>query len=71
MTRQISQSSGVRHVASWIAVNAAPLRPDGVPIIDHLAQSRFTLAASVDGLYFSQDRAAVVQGRMANPASAR
>jgi putative ABC transport system permease protein len=65
LTKQITQLRGVRHVASWIAVNAAPLRPDGVPIIDHLAQ--VYAAASVDGLYFSQDRAAVIQGRMANP----
>ena len=60
LTRQITQLPGVRHVASWIAVNAAPLRPDGVPLIDHLAQ--VYSAASVDGLYFSQDRAAVDPG---------
>ncbi len=65
LTKQITGLPGVRHVASWIAVNAAPLRADGVPMIAHLAQ--VYSAASVDGLYFSQDRAAVVQGRMANP----
>jgi hypothetical protein len=44
---------------------AAPLRPDGAPILDHLAQ--IYTAASVDGLYFNQDRMAVIQGRMADP----
>jgi len=65
LTREIARLPEVRHVVAWISVNAAPLGPDGVPILDHLAQIR--TAASVDGLYFNQDRAAVIQGRMADP----
>ncbi len=65
LTNQIARLPGVKHVEAWVDVNAAPLRPDGAPILVHLAQ--IYSAASVDGLYFNQDRAAVIQGRMANP----
>jgi hypothetical protein len=68
LTRQISQLPGVKHVEAWISVNAVPLRPNGSADLSHLAQIYPT--ASVDGLYFSQDRAAVTQGRMANPGRA-
>ena len=64
-TKEIANLPGVRHVEAWINVNAAPLRPDGAPILDYIAQ--IYSAASVDGLYFNQDRVAVTQGRMAAP----
>jgi hypothetical protein len=65
LTTEIAKLPEVRHAGAWISVNAVPLRPDGAPILDHLAQ--IYSAASVDGLYFSQDRVAVTQGRMADP----
>ena len=65
LTTKIARLREVKHVEAWISVNAAPLRPDGAPILDHLAQ--IYTAASVDGLYFNQDRMAVIQGRMADP----
>jgi FtsX-like permease family/MacB-like periplasmic core domain len=65
LTREISQLPGVKHVEAWISVNAAPLLPNGSPDPSHIAQ--IYPAASVDGLYFNQDRVAVTQGRMANP----
>jgi hypothetical protein len=57
LTTKIARLREVKHVEAWISVNAAPLRPDGAPILDHLAQ--IYTAASVDGLYFNQDRMAV------------
>lgn len=65
LTTEIARLRGVKHVEAWISVNAVPLRRDGVPILGHLAQ--IYSAASVDGLYFNQDRVAVIQGRMADP----
>ena len=47
LTTKIARLREVRHVEAWISVNAAPLRPDGAPILDHLAQ--IYTAASVDG----------------------
>jgi len=65
LTRQISHLPDVKQVEAWVSVNAVPLHPDGSPDVNHIAQ--IYSVASVDGLYFSQDRAAVIQGRMANP----
>lgn len=65
LTAKIAQLPGVRHVEAWISINAAPLRPDGAPVLGHFAQ--IYTAASVNGLYFNQDRVAVTQGRMADP----
>jgi hypothetical protein len=65
LTAKIAALPDVRHVAAWMGINAVPLHPDGAPITGHFAQ--IYTAASVNGLYFSQDRAAVTQGRMADP----
>jgi hypothetical protein len=65
LTKEIADLPGVRHAEAWINVNGAPMRPDGAPAIGQIAQ--IYTAASVDGLYFNQDRAAVIQGRMADP----
>jgi FtsX-like permease family/MacB-like periplasmic core domain len=65
LTKEIAKLREVRHVEAWISLNAVPLRPDGAPILGHFAQ--IYTAASVDGLYFNQDRVAVTQGRMADP----
>ncbi len=65
LTARIARLPGVRHVAAGFELTGAPLTPDGTPRI------RFTgeafAVASVNGLFFSQDRVAVTQGRMASP----
>ena len=49
-------------------LNIAPLAPDGAPRISQV--TNLATVASVDGLLFNQDRAAVVDGRMAGPGRA-
>ena len=53
-------------MTAGILVTAAPLRADGSPRLASVALAY--PIASVDGLFFDQDRVAVTQGRMANPA---
>jgi hypothetical protein len=52
-------------VESWVGSIAVPIQPNGVPI--GTGNNAVNIAASVDGLYFHQDRATVIQGRMADP----
>ncbi len=61
----ISRLPGVKHVEAAIPVAAAPLAPDGAPRLG--AINDIQPVASVDGLFFDQDRLAVVAGRMADP----
>jgi hypothetical protein len=58
----------VKHVASSGNLLVAPLAPNGAPEL--IAVNRLDGGGSVDGEYFDQDRAAIVKGRMANPADA-
>jgi hypothetical protein len=60
----------VRHAESAVEPVADVLGPGGAPLPASIAAS-LTVAsvASVDGLYFDQDRVGVLAGRMANPAS--
>jgi hypothetical protein len=62
----ISHVADVRRVERSTFVWAAPLGPDGAPLLT----SELSPLASIDGLGFDEDRATVVQGRMANPARA-
>jgi hypothetical protein len=55
----------VESVEAWIGSFAVPLAPNGAPI--PAANNTVNVAASVDGLYFHQDRAVVIHGRMADP----
>jgi hypothetical protein len=64
----------VRHLPDVTRVESAfepvtsLLRPGGAPADASLLNSfRVEVLASVDGLYFTQDRAAVTQGQMADP----
>jgi hypothetical protein len=67
-TRAIAHLPGVKHVESAMILDLVPLRRDGSPRLDTATlESTFTIA-SVDGLFFNQDRLAVIEGRMANPA---
>jgi hypothetical protein len=58
----------VRRVESAFEPVTSVLRPGGAPADFGLLESfRVEVLASVDGLYFTQDRVAVTQGRMADP----
>lgn len=57
----------VQSVEAWVGGLAYPIAADGAPL--PAANNSVNIAASVDGLYFDQDRATVVQGRAANPNS--
>ncbi len=63
LTDEIRQLPQVRHVESWVGIGAIPLDADGSP---HLV-SAANPVGSLDGLYFDQDRATAVEGRLANP----
>lgn len=61
----IARLPGVRHVEAAIPVAAAPLAPNGAPRLG--AINDVQPVASVDGLFFDQDRLAVTAGRIADP----
>src|ERR1022692_2951012 len=65
--RKIAQLPGVKHVEAAISLNAVPLRADGAPRLGTDTLVSTIPVASVNGLYFSQDRLAVTQGRLADP----
>ena len=65
LTREISRLPGVRHVAAGFVAIGAPLTADGAPRI-RVTGLAYPVA-SVNGLFFTQDRLAVNQGRLANP----
>jgi hypothetical protein len=61
---------GVRRVESAFEPVTSLLQPGGAPADSSLLNSfRVEVLASVDGLYFTQDRVAVTQGHMADPGS--
>ncbi len=62
LTSAIARLPGVTHVAAGFVVVGAPLTPSGAPRI-RITGLAYPVA-SVDGLFFSQDRMAVIQGRM-------
>ena len=66
--RAINKLHDVKRVESWVGPIGVPLGPNGVPRLG--TRSGLTILGSVNGLGFNQDRAAVVEGRMADPASA-
>ena len=62
----IAHLPGVKRVEAALPIAAAPLSPSGAPRLDNINDVQ--PVASVDGLFFDQDRLAVVSGRMADPA---
>jgi FtsX-like permease family len=66
-TRKIAHLPGVKHVEAAISLNAVPLRADGAARLSTDTLVSTIPVASVNGLYFSQDRLAVTQGRLADP----
>ena len=65
LTREIARLPGVRHVAAAFIAVGAPLTRDGSPRI-RVTGLAFPVA-SVNGLFFSQDRMIVNEGRLASP----
>lgn len=65
LTSAIARLPGVTHVAPGFVVIGAPLTADGAPriTVTGLAYP----VASVNGLFYSQDRVAVTRGRIASP----
>jgi hypothetical protein len=62
LIRAIARLPHVRRVESWAGLNVAILGPNGAPVGPPVP-----LPGSIDGEFFSQDRVAIVQGRMADP----
>jgi MacB-like periplasmic core domain/FtsX-like permease family len=65
LTRAIAQLPDVRHVAPGFVLTGAPLTRDGAPRI-RVSGLAYPVA-SVNGLFFTQDRLVVNQGRLASP----
>jgi hypothetical protein len=65
LTQAIARLPGVLHVAPGLEVTGAPLSADGSPRI-RVTGLAFPIA-SVNGLFFTQDRMAVTEGRLASP----
>jgi putative ABC transport system permease protein len=65
LTAAIARLPHVRHVVAAIEVTGAPLASDGSPRLG--VTSEAFPVASVSGLFFTQDRVAVTQGRPASP----
>ncbi len=65
LTQAIARLPGVLHVAPGLELTGAPLTSDGSPRlrVTGLAYP----VASVNGLFFTQDRMAVTEGRLASP----
>ena len=63
LSKEIAQLPEVRRVESWVGAQIIPLEPDGAPNLS----APLNPVGSVDGLYFDEDRATPVVGRMANP----
>ncbi|HVA07893.1 MAG TPA: FtsX-like permease family protein [Acidimicrobiales bacterium] len=65
LTREMARLPGVRHVAAAFVAVGAPLTRDGSPRI-RVTGLAFPVA-SVNGLFFTQDRMIVNEGRLASP----
>lgn len=63
LTREIAGLPEVKRVEGWVGAPIIPLQPDGAPNLTAPLNS----VGSVDGLYFNEDRATPIVGRMANP----
>jgi hypothetical protein len=68
LATDMAHVAGVSHVERFVALNGAPLGPDGAPRLDTISQiGRY---GSVDGVFFDQDRLTAVMGRLADPTKA-
>ena len=69
LVRTISRLPHVTRAASYSDVYSVPIQADGQPTAAG-NRANINVLGSVGGLFFSQDRVTVVQGRMADPADA-
>ncbi len=69
---ELSRLPHVKNVETQSGLNILPLQADGAPRQDvpQFSPGPGNGYASVNGLYFNQDKVAVLKGRMANPANA-
>ncbi|MGA2969500.1 MAG: FtsX-like permease family protein [Acidimicrobiales bacterium] len=65
LTKTISHLPGVEHVVTAIGPQMVPLAANGAPRLSTL--SNVVITGSLDGMTLTQDRLAVVEGRLANP----
>ncbi len=65
LTAAIARLPHVRHVAVAIEVTGAPLTSDGSPRLGVTGEAY--PVASINGLFFTQDRVAVTKGRLPSP----
>jgi hypothetical protein len=71
LTSEVAHLPYVERVASDPAIFATPARADGAFTLPQaLNDDQVGTIGSINGEYFDQDRVAVVQGRLANPARA-
>ena len=68
LMKRIARLPDVRHVEVSAFLLLGPLEPDGAP--DLKAVVSLAAVVSINGLLFNQDRVAVIDGRLANPARA-
>jgi hypothetical protein len=68
LTNEFAHLPHVKHVADYVVLLMAALRPNGLPVTSGiLATGAAQTIGSADGMFFNQDRVTIVQGRMANP----
>jgi hypothetical protein len=71
VTSALAHLAHVKRVDSAVTLNIAPVGPDGASNADAFNTfNQVETLGSVDGLFFSQDRVAVLHGRMADPTRA-
>jgi len=63
LTSEIAHLPEVKRVESWVGAEVISVEPDGAPNLN----APVNPVGSVDGLYFDEDRATPVVGRMADP----
>ena len=69
MTALLTHLPYVKHVEDASISSIWPLGPNGLPHLSAAANKDVTPLASVDGLDFTEDRATVIAGHMANPSN--
>ena len=65
--QKISHLPQVRSLETYVSPNANPVRKNGMIVAFKTTSLEPNFEASVNGLYFNQDKVDIVSGRMANP----
>ncbi|MGO8860906.1 MAG: ABC transporter permease [Acidimicrobiales bacterium] len=68
-TSLLAHLPNVRHLEDASISEVFPLGPNGLPQLSAAANKDITMVASIGGLGFTQDRATVISGRMADPSN--